>query len=276
MARTTSKALDSFFVVPGYTFFYWGFTLPQKDLASFKKHFGFKKGALSKEITLVIAGKPYKAKIRLARITSRGYEVAQVFYDREYATLKALRKLFIYSYATTIRKSRPKLKELMELKHMGGTKFKVNPIARQETDFDEMLQFMEEKNLFGYWQETKRGKKDRFFVDFSRKWIPAAKLKEYRERINVIYFLYSEKHKHLYVGKANKLGSRVKEGEGRIGLLDWDKFMFFEIDPMYTHALEEIEAYTIRTFASILDNDVKMIPLDNKVNKLVNRQLRTK
>ena len=35
--------------------------------------------------------------------------VIQIFYDREYQTLKALRKLFIYSYASTIDKSKPKL-----------------------------------------------------------------------------------------------------------------------------------------------------------------------
>ena len=56
-------------------------------------------------------------------------------------------------YASTIDKSKPKLKELMELVHEGGVDFKVKPVARQETDFDSILRFMEDKNLFEFWKE---------------------------------------------------------------------------------------------------------------------------
>jgi hypothetical protein len=41
----------------------------------------------------------------------------------------------------------------MELVHEGGVDFKVKPVARQETDFDSMLRFMEDKNLFEFWKE---------------------------------------------------------------------------------------------------------------------------
>lgn len=269
------QSLGSIYVIPGYTFFYWGFTLPKKVYEGYTKHFSFEKGGLTTKITLVINGKNYPARIRLTRITTKNFpnrEVVQISYDTEYDTLKALRKLFIYSYASTIRKSKPKLKELMELEHLGKDVFKVRAVSKQETDFDQMLRFMEDKNLFEYWKQA--GKREKFFVDFARRWIPANELKQFRERVNVVYLLYSEKHKHLYVGKANKLGSRVKDGEGRIGLKTWDKFMYFEIDPKYAHMLEEIEAYTIRTFASIIANDVKMLPLDRKVDRLVNRQLK--
>ncbi len=139
-----------------------------------------------------------------------------------------------------------------------------------------MLRFMEEKNLFDYWRDARTKQEDRFFVDFSRRWMPSSELKKYRERINVVYLLYNDESRQLYVGKANKLGSRLKESDGRIGMKRWNKFMFFEIDPKYAHVLEDIEAYTIRTFASLLENDVRMVPLKARVNKLVNRQLRVK
>ncbi|MEJ0054016.1 MAG: GIY-YIG nuclease family protein [bacterium] len=273
------KRLESVHVVPGYTFFYWGFTLPKKDYGSFTKHFRLKAGSLTTRIRLLIAGKTYPARIRLTRITTKNSpnrEVVQIYYERDYDTLKALRKFFIYSYASTIRKSKPKLKELMELEHMGGDLFKVVALSKQETDFDAMFRFMEEKNLFEFWRDAKKGKRESFFLDFARHWIPAKDLSKYRERVNVIYVLYSEKDKHLYVGKANRFGARLKEGQGRIGLKSWDKFMYFEIDPKYAHALEEIEAYTIRVLASLFDNDVRMAPLGRKVERLVNRQLRRK
>ena len=61
--------------------------------------------------------------------------------------MKALRKLVIYSYATTIDKSKPKLKELLEFIHTGNSTFKVKVVSKQETDFDAMFQFLEDKNL---------------------------------------------------------------------------------------------------------------------------------
>lgn len=70
------------------------------------------------------------------------------------------------------------------------------------------------------------------------------------------------------------LGDRVKRGVGRRGLADdWDKFMFFEVHPKYSSFLEQIEAFAIRTFASLIENDVEMFPLNESGIKLVNRQL---
>ena len=82
-------------------------------------------------------------------------DVVQVFYDGEYDTLKALRKLFIYSYATTIDKSKPQLKEVLEFIHVKDNEFRVKVVAKQVTDFDKMLRFMEDKNLFTFWKKWK-------------------------------------------------------------------------------------------------------------------------
>ena len=68
---------------------------------------------------------------------------------------------------------------------------------------------------------------------------------------------------------------RVKKGSGRIGLdADWDQFMYFEVHPDYSMFLEQIEAFTIRSFASLIDNDVGIKNLVDKGIKLVNKQLR--
>lgn len=281
--------LDSFYVIPGYTFFYWGFTLPKKHYDEFIEFFNFNDKKLVDKISLKIDGKKYPAKIRMARINNKGTmkgrsdkkyperNVIQIFWDKEYETLKALRKFFIYSYASTIDKSKPKLKEVMELIHVKENEFRIKSISRQETDFDAMLKFMEDKNLFGFWREeiSKKKKKRNIFVDYSRKWIPASKVKDYANRNHIIYLLYHTEKKQLYVGKANIMGDRVQQGKGRIGLdKDWDKFMFFEIHPEFSHFIEQIEAFTIRSFASLVDNDVDITPLVDRNIKLVNRQLK--
>ncbi|QSH39358.1 GIY-YIG nuclease family protein [Candidatus Kaiserbacteria bacterium] len=272
------EKLDSVFVVPGYTFFYWGFTLTKNVYPNYIKHFNFGSKKLIQPIKLKVGNKFYDAKIRLTRITtdkSPNREVVQISYEQEYDTLKALRKEFIFSHASTIDKKRPKLKELFELVHLSENKFKIKPISKQETDFDDMLRFMEEKNLFQYWKDSKKDKQKSIFIDYSRKWIPAAKAQEYRNRANVIYILHNRHSKQLYVGKANIFGNRVKKGSGRIGLdADWDKFMFFEIDPEYAHQLAQIETFAIRILATVLENDVGTKPIKEHLEKLVNRQLR--
>jgi hypothetical protein len=284
--------IDSFYVIPGYTFFYWGFTLPKKFYTDYIDHFKFDESNLNADIFLTIRGRKFPAKIRMARINNKGKSksrsdvkypernVIQVFYDREYNTLKALRKLFIYSYASTIDKSKPKLKETLEFIHVKENVFRIKVISQQETDFDEMFRFLEDKNLLKFWKDKdKKKKRENIILDYSRKWLNASEMSKAnnKNRNNVIYILYHSIDKNVYVGKADVLGQRVKKGVGRIGLKkDWDKFMWFEINPDYNMFLEELEHFLIRTFASILKNDVDIEPIINSKIKLVNRQLRKK
>lgn len=279
-SKTMKQKLDSVFVVPGYTAFYWGFTLTKSVYPEYTKYFCLGEGKLVVPIKLKIGSKFHNAKIRLARQVSEKYpqrEVVQIFYDTEYDTLKALRKEFIFSYATTIDKKKPKLKELFELVHLGENEFSVKSVSKQETEFDDMLRFMEEKNLFQYWKDAKKNKDRSIFVDYSREWIPSTDAQKYRNRANVIYILHNRNSKQLYVGKANIFGNRVKNGSGRIGLdADWDKFMFFEIDPEYAGQLEQVETFAIRILATVMDNDVGTKPIKEHLERLVNRQLRKK
>ena len=52
--------LSSFFVVPAYTFFYWGFTLKKETYPAIIEHFQLGEGNLVVPITLEINRKKYK------------------------------------------------------------------------------------------------------------------------------------------------------------------------------------------------------------------------
>ena len=73
---------------------------------------------------------------------------------------KALRKLMIYSYASTRNKAQPKIKELLEFVHLKENIFRVKVLSKQETDFDEMFNFLEDKNLFAFWEDSKKKKQN--------------------------------------------------------------------------------------------------------------------
>ena len=76
--------------------------------------------------------------------------------------------------------------------------------------------------------------------------------------------------------RGDVFGDRVRKGQGRVGLdKDWDKFMYFEINPQFAMFLEQIEMFSIRLFASIIENEVGIKELRDKSIKLVNRQLKT-
>ena len=282
--------LSSFFVVPAYTFFYWGFTLKKDTYPAFIEHFKLGEGNLVVPITLEINRKKYNAKIRVARINNKGKtktrsstvyperDVVQIFYDQERDTLKALRKLVIYSYATTIDKSKPKLKELLEFIHTGENNFQVKVISKQETDFDAMFNFLEDKNLFAFWQDENSNKKsrDKLFVDFSTEWLDKRELKNYKTRSNVIYLLHNSRENQLYVGKANVFGNRVKESSSRVAMESFDKFMYFELHPDYGFMLDNLETFSIRFLASMFANYLNVDSLNLENLQLVNKQLKNK
>ena len=190
--------------------------------------------------------------------------------DQERDTLKALRKLVIYSYATTIDKSKPKLKELLEFNHLGNNNFQVKIVSKQETEFDAMFNFLEDKNLFAFWQDenSKKKSKDKLFVDYSTKWLDKKELKNYKNRTNVIYLLHNSNKNQVYVGKANIFGNRVKENSSRVAMDTFDKFMYFEMHPDYSFMLDNLETFSIRFLASMFENYLKVDGLNLESMKL--------
>lgn len=286
--RDKSSQLNPFYVVPGYTFFYQGFTLQKAVYSEYTKYFNLNADSKSKPITLVINNKKYDAKIRIARINNKGKiktrsdtvyperEPVQIFYDREVDTLKALRKFMIYSYAATIDKSKPKLKELIEFTYVDNNTFKLKAISKQETDFDDMFHFLEDKNLFAFWQDqNQKNQKDTLFVSYSLQWIPKKDISKYSQRSNVIYLLNNSKTNQLYVGKATIFGKRVNEKSSRVGLKTFDRFLFFELHPEYSFLLDNIENFSIKLLASLFTNLVDIKGLDLDQMTLVNKQIKS-
>ena len=181
----------------------------------------------------------------------------------------------IYSYASTRNKAKPKLKELLEFVHQKDNIFRVKVISKQETDFDEMFYFLEDKNLFAFYEDqNKSKKKDKLFIDYSDKWLSKKELKKYSSRTNVIYILNNKDDDQIYVGKANTFGNRVKENSSRVAMEKFDQFLFFELHPEYSFLLDEVENYSIRLFATIFTNLVNVKGLNLEKMKLVNKQIK--
>ena len=280
-------ALSSLYVVPGYTFFYYGFTLQKAFYQEYIKHFDLTTSDRTKPIKLQIKNKVFNAKIRLVSQDNSGKsknrssveypirEVLQIFWENELDTLKALRKLMIYSYASTRNKAKPKLKELLEFVHKDDNTFRLKILSKQETDFDEMFYFLEDKNLFAFWEDSKNKKpKDKLFISYSDRWLDKSELKKYASRSNVVYILNNKNESQIYVGKANSFGNRVNDKSTRVAMDEFDSFLFFELHPEYSFLLDEVENYSIRLFATIFSNMVNVKGLNLNNMRLVNKQIK--
>ena len=280
-------ALSSLYVVPGYTFFYYGFTLQKAFYQEYIKHFDLTTSDRTKPIKLQIKNKVFNAKIRLVSQDNSGKsknrssvqypvrEVLQIFWENELDTLKALRKLMIYSYASTRNKAKPKLKELLEFVHKDDNTFRLKILSKQETDFDEMFYFLEDKNLFAFWEDSKNKKpKDKLFISYSDRWLDKSELRKYASRWNVVYILNNKNESQIYVGKANSFGNRVNDKSTRVAMDEFDSFLFFELHPEYSFLLDEVENYSIRLFATIFSNMVNVKGLNLNNMRLVNKQIK--
>ena len=118
-------------------------------------------------------------------------DVVQIFYDRELETLKAIRKLMIYSYASTRNKAKPKLKELLEFIHQKDNIFRVKVISKQETDFDEMFYFFRRIKIYLHFTRIKISlkRKTNYLLIILISGCQKKELKKYASRTNVIYIL---------------------------------------------------------------------------------------
>lgn len=274
-----TKEISTFYKIPGYTFFYWGFDIEKEHREEIKNHFSLTVGGKStQEIYIQIRNKKYDAKLNLIRQTS-GREVLRIMYETNFEFLKVLRDFAIYSYAATIDKTnRPLLKELVQFDFIPKNIFRASLKGRQKTDFDSMFRSMNDKNLFEYWRsEISPKKKDRvkLFSDWSDEWIDRKNLNKYARRSNVIYLLNNIEENKIYVGKADKLGSRLKT-EKRVMLDTYDRFMFFEVNPEHSIFVETLEDYTIRFLASIFLNHVNVKGIKLNSLTLVNKSIKRK
>ena len=280
--------LQSYYVKPAKTFFYWGWTIPKEHYSEIKKTFGLKKGFKTNHfIKIKFKNKTYDGKIHYTRIdNSRKYkrerlyperDVLRIYYEREPELIKALKKHFTYSFVTNFQKRKTKLSELIQFFHDKDDTFIIKPYVTQETEYDDMFREMIDRGLFSFMDKDSKKAKESVFLKYDDKWHDIKELKEFQNRYNVIYLLHHSVDRHVYVGQAKDFKKRVIAGKGREGLSkDWDKFMCFELNPDFTYLLNDIETFAIRFMGSVMTNDVKIKSLLDTKLKLVNRHKRNK
>jgi hypothetical protein len=275
------KTISTFYKIPSNTFFYWGFNIDKEHRNEIKDYYSLSVDKKkSQDISIKINNKTYDAKLNFT-VQKNSREVLRIMYKSNFELLKVLRDFAIYSYAATIdKKNKPKIKELIQFDFIPKDTFKLTLKGKQETDFDSMFRSMNDKNLFEYWRSNitpSNENKVRLFSDWSDDWVDKSNLSKYQRRSNVIYLLNNINEDKIYVGKADKLGPRLKTEERGSGLLNtYDRFMFFELNPEYSVLIESLEDFAIRFLASIFLNHVKVKGLNLNSLTLVNKSIKRK
>jgi len=261
----------------------WGFTVPKDFINDFLFSKKLKLGS-SRPVNLQWGSKKYEVKITHVNRTNYS-PVHQIRWDTNKEFLYKLRQTFVQSYV--VLKSQKELfdKEDTEGKHFrtkmeGGQQevviflpvsndvIKVKEFIVIENEWNTLFQRLVRENVFG-WIFNKKDKE--YLIQKSTNWISVKKFNEHKNALNVIYYLADTSNKLLYVGKAEDLGKRVKPGRMHQGMPgNWDKFKYDIIRPEFSNILERIEDHTIRTIASILNNNNSYSSLEIGSFTLVN------
>ncbi len=263
----------------------WGFTVPKKFIPYFDPAEKIKPGTFV-EVELVWDKKAYVA--QLWNINRKAGGVYQLRWHNNREFLRKLRKTFIQSYV--VLKSQ---KELFDLSKEKGKYFRTNlqggqqevlifePVSakrikcevfiRIESPWNTLFERLAEENVFGWLFNKDKS----YLINRSTGWLNVKEFQKHAGAVNVIYYLANTKKKLLYIGKAEKLGSRVKPGRDHQSMPgDWDKFRYDILDTTYANILEKVEDHTIRAFASVLFNGRSSAALGISQYKLVNNSWR--
>ena len=160
VTKNPSK-LTPFSKEPGYQFFLGHFKIPTSHTPEYLKFFKFKKSSgasKTQSIKLRIDGKDYDADIRKSN-PKKSSETILFRYNKKQETLKALRKFMISSYAKTISKSKSKSKERIKFTYIGNDTFELKAIEHKKSEFDDMFNYLEDNNLFAFWQAKEKEEK---------------------------------------------------------------------------------------------------------------------
>lgn len=238
----------------------------------------------SMDVTLKYKKKSYKAKLYHVNRKS-GNNVYQLRYDIDKDLLKVLRKDFINSYVilksqkelheNTVggkKKFRGKMnagsQEVMTLRPVSEKLINIESCIQIKTEWNELFERLADANVFGWLFE----KDKKYLISRSTGWYSFKELSKHAEQVNVIYYLANTKKRLLYIGKAERFGNRVKHGRPHQDMPgDWDMFRYDILRPEYGELLERVEDHTIRSFASILQNNKAFSSLELSSYKLVNK-----
>lgn len=246
--------------------FEWGIIIPKEYEQNFLFGKPIKPGS-SRSYKIKFAKKKYNAK--LYHVNRTGFNnVYQLRWDIDKDFMNLLRKEFINSYVIlksqkelfdssvkSQKKFRGKMEagnqEVLTLRPVSSDEIHAEPFIQIKSQWNALFERLAEANVFG-WLFSK---KSNYLIAHSSGWHPISEFKYYTHHVNVIYYLANSKKKHLYIGKADIFGNRVKPGREHQGMAgDWDKFRFDVIKPEFASMLERIEDHTIRSFAAVLQN----------------------
>ena len=218
----------------------------------------------AREIDLIWGNKKYYCNLRHARPAN---PFLMLRYEKNKDLIKRMRETFIYSYV--VIKSR---KEEFDLIGNGQFRSKLERGEREviifqpldyktirakvfiqiDNEWNQLFQRLANENVFGWLFDSSK----KYLITESSKWLNVRKFNKAKHKTNVIYYLLHSKRRLLYIGKAETLGKRVVPGKSHQGMpADWDKFRYDVIMPEFQSLLERIEDHTIRSFASILNNN---------------------
>lgn len=218
----------------------------------------------ARDINLIWGKKTYHCKLRHAR---PGNPYMMLRYESNRELIKRIRETFIYSYVVfKSRKEesdligygqfRSKLergeREVIIFQPIDYKTIKAKIFIKIDNEWNHLFQRLANENVFGWIFDSHK----KYLITESSKWLNVRNFDKKKHKENVIYYLLNSKRKLLFIGKAEVLGKRVAPGKQHQGMpADWDKFRYDVIIPKYRSLLERIEDHTIRSFASILNNN---------------------
>lgn len=265
--------------------FEYGTIIPKEYVDDFLCNEPLERGG-SRDIEIIYKKKKYKSK--LYHVDRKGgSSVYQLRWDADREFLKVFRKDFIHSYvilksqkelhendSARTKKFRGKMdagnQEVVSIRPISSSQFELEPFIQIKTEWNALFERLADANVFGWLFDKSEDKK--YLIARSTGWYPCVEFSKHAEQVNVIYYLANTKKKLLYIGKAEKLGNRVKHGRDHQGMSgDWDKFRYDIIKTEFADLLERVEDHTIRSFASILKNNQKFESLNLSEYTLVNK-----
>jgi hypothetical protein len=261
----------------------WGFTIPYDYEEDFDPDRSIRPGG-RKPTKILLGNKKYSGFIYNKSQTKRARgHVYQVIWDQDRELVKKLRKTFIQTYIATStqkdealkvgkKKTRTRLEgaqELITIEPRPNGDIVLSVFFRVEDQWTKFLEKLVEENVFPWLMWGAKSKED--IYQRSTDWYPIKSLPQHASIENVIYYLADTKNKEFYVGKAIRLGDRVKPGRPEIP--GWNKFRYDVVRPQYASLLPRLEENTIRALAYVLLTERHHPSLEISTYKLNNKMI---
>ena len=268
-----------------YSLLRWGITIPWSHVRDFESGKHIRLGT-AREVEILFNKKRFTAHIRNIRQTKRQNRnnVYQIRYDGNKELLKELRRTFIHTFVATstqrekawrmdkkwTRTALHGAQELLVVQSVGRYKVRFSTFFRVEDQWTPFLERLVDENVFP-WLVLGEDRSEMLFQR-CEPWHSIAHLKEHSSAENVIYYLADTNEKELYVGKAKRLGERVKQGRREIR--GWNQFRYDVLKPEYAQFLPAFEENAILALAFVLQTSSGLRSIELSRYRLVNKAIR--